>query len=425
MKNFEIFQKERKKKVSKLIELQMETFEETQNQLLFMRRNVDEILEKLKIEKELAKSSLENKMEFIDEMENNLLKKSLETQSFNNFEIQKNFEKLNSGLEEFVEFNSTFDVSFESNMESIQSNLDVSMIKLNIQQKNKPKKIIETKLLKSLDNMRIKNSFGYFNDEMNTSMSISSFFELIFDFIPQGYKNFLKLKNTSKEIRQITEKKWKNSSSKIELRNYFLCENVDSLIISNVKEKELKMFLSLHSIKKFYVNFQHECVDLEWSNLIPFMSNSTFKGSIDTIYLIDGHLDSTNFEIFHSGIRHIVLFNVGISFFLEYQPEEMYNNLESISIIFGDLLPSEFISKCGKLKKYFTSLDDWGEQDYSKNMDRVVSTHSNKKENLLNFSNIIQDLIFQLKENTIYPREKIEELEDYNRELLKEYQVGK
>jgi hypothetical protein len=34
-------------------------------------------------------------------------------------------------------------------------------------------------------------------------------------------------------------------------------------------------------------------------------------------------------------------------------------------------------------------------------------------------------LIFQLKENTIYPREKIEELEDYNRELLKEYQVGK
>jgi hypothetical protein len=424
MKNFEIFQTERKKQVSKLIELQMETFEEAQNQLYFMRRNLDEMLEKLEIEKELAKSFLVEKMDSINDMDIELFKKSLETRDFNDFQIQKKLKNLNFSLEEFVELNTNFDSSFEYKVENIQENLDISLLKLNIQQKKKPKKLLESKLLKSFDKMRIKNSFGFFNGE-NTSMSTYSFFELIIDFIPQGYKNFLRLKNTSKEICQIVEKKWKNSSSIIGLNHYFSCEYVNQLIISNVKEKELKMFLSLFQIQKFYVNFQHECVDLEWNNLTPFMSNPTYKGSIDTIYLINGQLDSNNFGIFHSGVRHIVLFNVSISFYLEYQPSEMYNNLESITVIFGDSIPSIIVSKCVHLKKYFTSLENWGEEDFLKNIDHVISTYSNKKENLDSFSKIMEDLIFQLKENTIYPHEKIEELEDYNREIKREFQCWK
>ena len=398
--------------------LYLELFNNHENQFKNMKNVIKEIQKKLEFfskeinEKEIEfKKKSKEKIKNLQKEELNILKEFKKEKNFNE-KIQKNFEKLNSNISNYIELNEQNDEysnKLNSNLLNLYPNSSKEIqISLEIESKN-----LQKNLSKSINQMKKKNLFGFFISDKNNniSMNIKSFFELIFEYLPKNFQIFNSLSLVSKEFQScLIFKKWnimtlKNSNS---FKN---CKNISILIIN---EKNPKIENLIEILKKFkikeIIDFESICISnsKEIENFVNSSKNKQNFQSIESITLINSNLYLLDFvKIIEIGISNLKLFNcfywggemkrISIDVYAEEYIDINPNKCNLKSIMFSGCRKNDYddiedFEIPFKIEKFY-STDMYFVSDLSDEYIGPSKDNCTRLENVLEFKLIIENYI--------------------------------
>jgi hypothetical protein len=247
------------------------------------------LINKLKKEEEILQDSFKN------------------TRNINHKETEKHLVNLSREITSTLNYGQSIDDKLSSN----HFNIVEYLLKINSSLENqhstepfKTKNSTFTSMSNCIQNLRNKFIMGRFSD--SPSFSVTSLFELFFDFIPQDAKTFFSLRQTSREVESIVFERWTCAMNSIPFKIILNCKNITKVSLELEKDKTYEEFLS-----KYFNSFKIKdctlllkpCMDLRDNNeLIDFIEK---QKTLESLTLISANRFNLNHigSLVSSGIK--------------------------------------------------------------------------------------------------------------------------
>jgi hypothetical protein len=388
VKTSELFPYQSKYKMDLFTELQEKRIFETQEYFTSQKKmTTDALLLLTSFQKNIGQqiSKFQNYLKILDEKSTILMntlkededliqKEFKKSKNLNEKQTEESLKKLSTDLTKTLDFGQRYDFTVSNNISKIMEEFMDAKVTLE-NQKNSQSKVKNStfnSLCNCIQKMKIKQSMGEFNHL--SSFSVTSLFELIFDFLPQDAQTFLSLRQTSKEIASIAFERWSCISNSLPFKVYLNCKNITKVSLEigiapkfQNYETYLSDYFNSFKIKHCTLLLYTEMEDQD--DLFHFLVKQSLE-SLTLVSATDIYLNDLG-SLFDSGIKTLKLAVSSIhgnddtsdediieeqEMDLEFAKEKFKNSkLENLILLQCSGFSPEYVD-ISKLKKLYTDV---------------------------------------------------------------------